>query len=199
MSTDLISKKVYLFIGECDATCKTRKKLISNILIHHLSDFGNIKMEDIFSDCKGKKYLPSNFGKQFSVSYSGHCFCIAISCTNVGIDIERKRKLDITHLITCFHISEQEYIKNSKLPCIQFLCFWTIKESISKYIGIGLNLDFSRSVYSTLNKVVLQDKWIKSDVFDCYIKTIELSHSFISICLPEKSEIILRTIDLNSF
>lgn len=196
MTINSTNPKVYLFIGVCNVKCiKRKKQIISNILIRKLSKFGNITPDDIFLDYNGKKQLPKYFGMQYSVSYSGSFFCIALASENIGVDIERKRKLDIKHLLTCFHITEQVFTKTSDVPWLSFLYFWTIKESISKYIGLGLKMDFAQSIISDQTQNIFDNKWLRSGVFNCFIRTIELNQFIISICLQKESNIVISKID----
>ena len=91
----------------------------------------------------------------FSLSHSGKYAVCAIADENIGVDIENKgRKL----LLDCNQeklvsvvkkvFSEEEYMvynKCSKEEQIEFfLKLWTRKEAVSKALGKGLAMDFSK-------------------------------------------------------
>ena len=88
----------------------------------------------------GKPVLEGHQDIHFNISHSGDYVACAISSTEVGIDIENKKK-PLLKVASRFFTSE-EYQSITKLTGKkqedQFLSLWTIKESYLKCIGSGL-------------------------------------------------------------
>ncbi|MBE6787459.1 MAG: 4'-phosphopantetheinyl transferase superfamily protein [Ruminococcaceae bacterium] len=85
----------------------------------------------------GKPFFKDLPNFHFNVSHSGELLVIAISQSAVGVDIEKKRKLN-PKIAKRFHPQEIDYI-NSKPSESRFLEIWTKKEACLKYLGAGLS------------------------------------------------------------
>lgn len=89
----------------------------------------------------GKPFLRGYPFFNFNISHSGDWVVCAISCKNVGIDIEQVMDIDLG--IARRFFSEQEYKdiigkpKHNQLS--YFYDLWTLKESYIKYKGKGLS------------------------------------------------------------
>lgn len=96
------------------------------------------------ADFDTSKLYYNNYGKPqyndefyFNVSHSKNYICIAISKSNVGIDIEENRKIYRNFNKSFFAVDE--CIINNNI-----LNNWVIKEAYSKLLGLGLNFDFKK-------------------------------------------------------
>jgi 4'-phosphopantetheinyl transferase len=89
---------------------------------------------------KGKPHIENRSDLHFNISHSGHyVVCAAASC-EVGIDVERVRKVNLRIAERFF--SEKEIsdlmAKEEGERMHYFITLWTIKESYLKAIGRGL-------------------------------------------------------------
>ena len=97
----------------------------------------------------GRPYFPGS-SIQFSMSHSDRGVCCGIADCNIGADIQ---DTDIKyHEIIDLVMSgkEKEIISASAFPQSEFARFWTLKESMLKFRGTGINdglksIDFSAS------------------------------------------------------
>ena len=94
---------------------------------------------DISHDEQGKpfcKYLPLSV----SLSHSGPYIAVAVGKSNVGVDVERKRKFNLSISRRWFRPKEHEFL--TSLPeeerAHAFFRLWTLKEAALKYTGEGL-------------------------------------------------------------
>ena len=85
----------------------------------------------------GKPYAPGF--PCFNLSHSGSWCVLAVSETEIGIDIEeiRGEHLQITRAVLT--PEETDWMRQD--PLIRFHRLWTWKESVMKATGLGLNLD----------------------------------------------------------
>lgn len=74
----------------------------------------------------------------FNISHSGELAVFAYGRNNIGIDIEKKIKLDFKGVLENFHPEEQEYINNSEDIPKTFYDIWVKKEAVLKAMGIGI-------------------------------------------------------------
>jgi 4'-phosphopantetheinyl transferase len=89
---------------------------------------------------KGKPHIENLHNLHFNISHSGHYVVCAVAPTEIGIDVERIRKVNLRVAERFF--SEREI--NDLMACNNeermhyFITLWTIKESYLKAIGRGL-------------------------------------------------------------
>ncbi|MCB2219346.1 MAG: 4'-phosphopantetheinyl transferase superfamily protein [Bacteroidetes bacterium] len=95
---------------------------------------------EILKSEKGKPYLKNQPNLHFNLSHSGEWVVLAVDETEVGIDIEKIRKIDYN--IAQRFFSNEEY---SRLEALKgddkrryFFTLWTLKESYLKFLGKGL-------------------------------------------------------------
>jgi len=88
----------------------------------------------------GKPYIKNREGLYFNLSHSGHYVVVALSESEIGVDVQRHSTDTDMHMIAelCFTHDEQEYVRQS---AERFYEIWTGKESYLKYVGKGLNAD----------------------------------------------------------
>lgn len=89
----------------------------------------------------GKPVLKGFPGIHFNFSHCKECVaCVVSSEGPVGIDVERKRKsLDDGLLNYVFNAQEQQVIKESENPSMEFIRQWTRKEAYVKLTGTGIS------------------------------------------------------------
>jgi len=94
-------------------------------------------------DKKAKLEISISHSSEFAISMVCNIKC----CKGIGIDIERVEKREESFLDVAFNSSEIVKLKNtdiseSRLRYYEYITwFWSIKESVLKSLGIGLNVD----------------------------------------------------------
>jgi phosphopantetheinyl transferase len=97
----------------------------------------------------------------FSLSHSWPYAAVMLSGQKKsGVDIEYAgNKIAFNDLAPIVLTeNEQMIMRRSKKPKITFLMFWTIKEAVSKALGCGLSLDFSRISITNDFEVFLEQR-----------------------------------------
>ncbi len=142
-----------------------------------VNDFWGLKLSslNILKSKYGKPYFEN--GPFFNISHSGNYSIVGISNENVGIDIEFTEKiLNLGDFKACFNPNED--FDN------HFYNYWTAKEAILKYDGIGLNEemknvsidnDFQKGIYNQKQYFLKQVKvnnhiWCLSTLKDVEIE-----------------------------
>ena len=179
--------------------CLTAELILRYALI---TEYGinNDSIQFIKSD-KGKPYLKSeHINVEFNLSHSGDYVVCAISDSPVGIDVEQIRDKDIN--IAKRVLTKDEYEEWSALDdgikTDEFYRLWTVKESYSKYLGLGLMLDFSLEGCSQIKRGISSD--YNLNFIECiigsgsgyvYSQKLDDSH-YLSVCIApcKKDELI---------
>lgn len=94
----------------------------------------------------GKPSLAGAHGIRFNLSHAGHFALCAVSCLEVGCDIERVADADLRVADRFFTPSECEAITSQTTKSkknVTFYRLWTLKESFLKVTGQGLRLPLS--------------------------------------------------------
>ena len=143
-------------LDECRRSMSIFSKSIrKKILTKHL----NIKPEFLrFSKGRhGKPILKGRNDFHFNISHSNNYWMMALSKDGeIGIDIEfHKDRKNMDDIVTSyFHSSEREEYNNQKSDTekkVFFYHIWTRKEAYAKYLGMGLNYNFSSSDFTNNN------------------------------------------------
>ena len=91
----------------------------------------------------GKPYLKGYPKFYFNISHTRNALAVAVSDSEVGVDIERVKAAEHGISDRFFALPEREYIVNSLNPDKAFYEVWTRKESYIKYIGQGLSMSLT--------------------------------------------------------
>ncbi len=101
---------------------------------------GDVFDQVVFTkDAYGKPYI---VGKPiyYNISHSGQYVVLVISNTDVGVDVQLKKKAQRRKLAERFFSKrEQEMVKTDKENGEHFYRIWCRKEAYGKYLGVGLN------------------------------------------------------------
>ncbi len=128
-----------------DATKRKLSILAEDLVKNAISQKINKKKSEIHLSLRnnGKPYI-ENIDIEFSISHSGNVVLCAISDKPVGIDIEKRRDININIAKRLFTVEEQKYIFcNNDFLNERFFELWTRKEAYAKMIGKGVS-HFSR-------------------------------------------------------
>ena len=142
-----------------------------------------------------KKPYIENSGTFFNMSHSGDYAVLAVSDSEVGIDIESLRRKRISIAKRFFCSEEYEYILaagDEDAVNRRFLEYWTMKEAFVKYTGTGLDVPLD-SFLITGNGDYYCIKMTGSREIDNYIynrvalRTFDFKSNYnISICSGDK-------------
>ena len=99
------------------------RSIISSYLKNVLSE------ETLSKNNNGKPFFEN--GPYFNISHSGHYIVMAVSTSEVGVDIEENRNRDMSSLTRIFNEAEAKVIKEHQ----DFYYLWCAKESLIKCMG----------------------------------------------------------------
>lgn len=144
----------------------------------------------------GKPYLQHNKSFHFNISHSGDWIVCAVDEKPVGIDIEKIEKLNVAIAAEFFAPEETSNLqkKREEEKLLLFYRYWSLKESYSKALGLGLSLPFHRFSIQFIKNEIL----VKSDVKHplCRFKEYHLADKYVmSLCtfqpyFPEEVQIL---------
>ena len=182
---------VYLF----DTNNKTIEELKGSVFLleKDLEELNRFKVEEVLKEKLASRILKRKYvgdfylnekGKPlsnniyFNSSDSKGLVALAVSTTNVGIDIEKVReyKDDLKDYISSNE--ENEYIKNKD----NFFEVWTSKEGLTKCLGTGINKRVNEIPAFPLNG----KKQYENKVF--YSKTIKRNEYIFNVTLETEMD-----------
>ena len=101
-----------------------------------------LDISSIYKDKNGKPIFLDN-KLYFNISHSKNYVTCSLSNTNIGVDLEEDRIIKDTLI---------NKIKNKNDIDLDIIQIWNIKEAYSKYLGIGLKIDFSKISINEIKK-----------------------------------------------
>jgi len=134
---------------------------------------------------KGKPHIGNLEGVHFNISHSGHYIVCAVAPEEIGIDVERIRKVNLRiaeRFFSPFEINdlmalEEEYRMH------YFITLWTIKESYLKAIGRGLTQHLNSFTIIRKGDSYLLTGNKEAEGFG--IETLQLNHEYMmEVCAP---------------
>ena len=136
--TDL-GKKYYRFLLENVSVGQKEKALryaneidqIRSLLSSYLKN--QLSREELLKNENGKPYF--NNGPYFNISHSGRYVLMAVSTSEIGVDIEEIKSKDMSSLVRIFNEAEAKMIKEHS----DFYYLWCAKESLIKCMGSSIN------------------------------------------------------------
>lgn len=132
------------------------RSLVADLLIRFvISRELGIKNRDIIYTYNkyGKPFLKDHTDFHFNISHSGEWVVCAHGSAPVGIDIEKIRVIDL-NLFSSFLSHEELKELNQISPELQlefFFDIWTLKESFTKSLGLGLSLPLKQYSIKRIN------------------------------------------------
>ena len=152
-------------ILRCKNVLDKRRSLLAGVLLKYALEKEGLSYKDIefVKSENGKPSISGTLNLHFSLTHSGEYVGCLIGEIPVGLDMEsierpvftpgkESRMEALVH--KCLSSSELEYFKNTDDKKRLFLEFWTKKESYSKAIGKGLQMDFSQ-----IDTIKMQEKF----------------------------------------
>lgn len=120
---------------------------------------------DIEYGKNGKPYIMGNVSLYFNISHSGTKVAVGIHNSEVGIDIQKIRPVNMRLVDRFFTGGEDEYI-NFNMQ--KFHEVWCLKESYLKCIGTGLTIGLSEFEIIPGRKMYIDDYQLTLENVDDY-------------------------------
>lgn len=161
---------------------------------------GNAEQEiNLIFGTKGKPHIGNLADVHYNISHSGHYVVCAVAPSEIGIDVERIRKVNLRIAERFFSTSEI----NDLMACDEetrmqyFITLWTIKESYLKAIGRGLTQHLNSFTIIKNGDTYLLTGNKEAEEYG--IETEQLNHEYMmAVCSPlpfSPSEIRHVTLD----
>ena len=145
-------QKVKLYVADTDLGLKKKRFLLENVSVGQKEKalrFANeidqirsllssylknlLSREEVLKNEYGKPYFDN--GPFFNISHSGKYVLMAVSTSEVGVDIEEMKNKDMSALVRIFNEAEAKMIKEHS----DFYYLWCAKESLIKCMGLSVS------------------------------------------------------------
>ncbi len=138
------------------------RSLLSSYLKNQLS------REELLKNENGKPYFAN--GPYFNISHSGRYVLMAVSTSEIGVDIEEIKNKDMSSLVRIFNEAEAKMIKEHS----DFYYLWCAKESLIKCMGlsVGKVREIPGLPLNGLKTFKGKDYQCKSFIYDKHIVSI---------------------------
>ncbi|MBP0979528.1 MAG: 4'-phosphopantetheinyl transferase superfamily protein [Oscillospiraceae bacterium] len=151
----------------------------------------NLDSKYLFKKNKhGKPFLINN-QLYFNISHSHEKVVVAVSSSEVGVDIEKISNRNLKIIDRYFTKKEKDFIflDNNNIKIInRFYIVWTLKESYLKFKGVGLTLKLNSFEFDFNNlekiKLILENN--KGEDKSLYFRYIDLDNYILSCCGKDK-------------
>ncbi len=131
-----------------------KTNISSNKLLDIVLKENNIKNYKIYYNKYGKPYL--NLDKYFNISNTDNITVCVFSDKEIGVDIEKLKYNELV-MKRMFNKKEIDLVNKSLNKKEIFTIIWTIKESYSKLLGLGLNYKFKNiDSFNLKNKISIK-------------------------------------------
>jgi 4'-phosphopantetheinyl transferase len=131
-------------------------------------------------------FYPKIKNFDFNLSHSGNTVVLAIADSEVGIDIEKIKPVELKIARNYFHKEEINFLYSKKGKELEnFYKIWTLKESFIKTIGKGLSFPL-KSFYFEFKrgndiKINPKSKW-----GEWHFKSYNISHKYkMAVCIKK--------------
>ena len=162
----------------------TGRLLLKKALLE--SEIASSTIEDIVYSESGK---PSFTNLNFSISHSnGYVVFIFGTVFQVGIDIEKRRNIDLELFKYLFTDKEWEHIMQDKIPLDRFYWYWVRKEALLKAVGCTLKEVQELQVFEDYGIYKKQQFYFKAFNFDSAFNGM--------VAMEEEVDINIRFIEL---
>lgn len=172
-------QRIALFARNNDA----QRSLLGEALARHLlakATGAELPPQPFTTGEKGKPGPEGYKGIHFNISHSGEWVIVAISPVNVGVDVEKMRKVPEGVAHRFFSDRENEMLQNAVNEAEKadiFFTLWTLKESFLKAIGKGLTK--SLSSFTIINAGFQQFRLANDpEAEGYYLKTFNLCEGY---------------------
>jgi 4'-phosphopantetheinyl transferase len=158
---------------------------------------GCLGIEMCFTTRQGEKPRLQGDGPNFNLSHSGNWVAMIVSTeAQVGIDVEQPSiALDHDKLASLVFHPQDRFLPEPASPLERFYTAWTLKEAISKGVGLGLSLPLNelrlRPMGQGYYHCLYQQKWWHT----MHWRIENDAHMAIACGLPWRKACILRVVN----
>jgi len=147
-------------------------------LAYNIIEGKKLKFENYKRDKNNKPFLQDSIFN-FNISHSDKTVVCVISQHNIqlGIDIEKIKKIDVNGFANIFHQNEFNRIIQTD-GVDEFYKYWTRKEAFTKTIGSGITLP--------LDKIDTTKNMISRDENDYYLESHRVNKYYYSLAYNRK-------------
>ncbi len=172
--------------------------LYSELLVryHACRELNILNKDIVFAKNKNGKPFLLNYPKfHFNISHTRNAIVVAFLNSEIGIDIESIKPLDLKIAKRFFTSSEYNYVISHDNPNYAFYEIWTKKEAYIKYIGSGLSTPL-RSFDVTYGELrsILHTYTIKKYIISICCKGLPISAPKITDLSEIKLKKLINTI-----
>lgn len=165
--------------------------LASYVLCKRMLSDAGVASFDFDLDEYGKPILVPFCGIHFNLSYSGTIVSCCIADSEIGVDVERIGRIELSVARRFFHRNEYDEIIGCDNPDMAAARLWTIKESLAKNIGSGISREFLGHSFGGFSNTMFHSLFFCD--YEYYINEYFLEDYCISVCnrkheFPEKIE-----------
>lgn len=178
------------FILKCKQK-KLQKEYSRKLLEYSIKSYFNMEIKDlsILKNKYGKPFFANKSCIKFNISHCDGLIACAVGVTEIGVDVENIRAFDNYVAYRVCNEEEIDDIYNSSNSHKTFFTYWTMKESLGKALGVGLNYPLKKNIF-----IKYKDEYLCS-YKGFFIKNYEIDNKFIlSICMDKGEEIILKEV-----
>lgn len=173
---------------------KDQKMMLGGrLLVNHFYSQKDIlfSLDELNYTEKGKPYLSDN--RFFNISHSANYIVVVFSTSELGVDIEEIKKININQFTEVLHKNEISTIESSDESIREFYNVWTRKEAYFKANGYGITNNDLSNVDCLANSIVDNQKW--------FLKSFDLIKGYkVAICYQDQeSQIEFKEFDLNNY
>ena len=149
----VVSKECYAEVLGYGSKEVALRRLLGEALVRFaLKKYWNLTSEDYRIDRgeKGKPFIVGVENVFFNISHSGDYVVCAVSDREIGIDIEKRAKARMEVAGRFFHgeeVAQLKMLEEDKQDQL-FFNYWSVKESLLKYIGTGLTRPLNSFIVS---------------------------------------------------
>lgn len=159
-------------------------ELLARYSVGHFLGKPDQQINLVFGE-KGKPHIGNLTDVHYNISHSGHYVVCAVAPSEIGIDVERIRKVNLRIAERFFSPSEiQDLLACEEETRMQyFITLWTIKESYLKAVGRGLTQHLNSFTIVKNGESYLLTGNSEAETYG--IENQQLNHEYMmAICAP---------------
>jgi len=176
-------KRVKLFRHVRDAQVTLLGDIMARIELSKMTGLSNNQLS-FFKNEFGKPFLSNVIDIHYNISHSGVYVVCAVSNTQIGVDIELIKSIDINIAKRFFSPDEINYVfyPSDEQQYERFYQIWTMKESQVKWEGMGLskNLRSFSVLKAQKNTPPFYYRAYKSREAICYVCTSSINEPIVN-------------------
>lgn len=178
-SMSLLKVQVYYIFNKQE---KKLKKEINELLNKKIMNIFQVSADIIKFGMNdyGKPYISQPQGMEYNISHTQGMGVMALSQYPVGVDIELIKDIPKGVLKRCYHLEEQQYVlkrEDYREKKIRFYEIWTKKEAYVKWLGTGIDKEFS--TFSVLDELICHN--FQTVYMNGYIMTLYTDQNYYSV------------------